>query len=133
MDKELIERFINSTGVDFFGNNTVDLNMPDTVNLPYLRSTITPVTIPNSADDWIDTCMRPIEDTKEHVNHPSHYGGEDNIYEAIKVIEAWDLGFCLGNAIKYISRAGKKDNNSYLQDLKKAKWYLEREIAKFEV
>lgn len=133
MDKELIERFVNSTGVDFFGNNTVDLNMPDTVNLPYLRSTIMPAAIPNSADDWIDTCMRPLEDIKEHVNHPSHYGGEDNIYEAIKVIEAWDLGFCLGNAIKYISRAGKKDNNSYLQDLKKAKWYLEREIAKFEV
>lgn len=122
MDKELIERFINSTGVDFFGNNTVDLNMPDTVNLPYLKSTITPATI-----GW------PAQDTKEHVNHPSHYGGEDNIYEAIKVIEAWDLGFCLGNAIKYISRAGKKDNNSYLQDLKKAKWYLEREITKFEV
>ena len=122
MDKELIERFVNSTGVDFFGNNTMDLNMPDTVNLPYLKSTITPATI-----GW------PTQDTKEHVNHPSHYGGEDNIYEAIKVIEAWDLGFCLGNAIKYISRAGKKDNNSYLQDLKKAKWYLEREITKFEV
>jgi hypothetical protein len=42
------------------------------------------------------------------VNHPSHYGGADNPYEAIKVIEAWSLGFCLGNAIKYISRAGKK-------------------------
>ena len=36
----------------------------------------------------------------EHVNHPSHYGGENNPYEAIKVIEAWDLGFCLGNTIK---------------------------------
>lgn len=122
MDKELIERFVNSTGADFFGNNTIDLDMPDTVNLPYLKSTITPAAI-----GW------PIGDIKEHVNHPSHYGGEDNIYEAIKVIEAWDLGFCLGNAIKYISRAGKKDNNSYLQDLKKAKWYLDREIAKFEV
>lgn len=122
MNKELIERFINSTEAEFFRSNTVDLNMPDTVNLPYLKSTITPATI-----GW------PIEDIKEHVNHPSHYGGEDNIYEAIKVIEAWNLGFCLGNAIKYISRAGKKDNNSYLQDLKKAKWYLEREIAKIEV
>lgn len=122
MDKELIERFINSTEAEFFRNNTIDLNMPDTVNLPYLKSTIIPTAI-----------GRSIEDTKEHVNHPSHYGGEDNIYEAIKVIEAWNLGFCLGNAIKYISRAGKKDNNSYLQDLKKAKWYLDREITKFEV
>lgn len=43
----------------------------------------------------------------EEVNHPAHYGG-DTVYEAIKVIEAWDLGFCLGNVIKYICRHGKK-------------------------
>lgn len=42
------------------------------------------------------------------VNHPAHYGGAGNPYEAIKVIEAWELGFCLGNTVKYISRAGKK-------------------------
>ena len=42
----------------------------------------------------------------EHVNHPIHYGGKDNEYEAIKVIDAWDLGFSLGNTVKYISRAG---------------------------
>lgn len=62
----------------------------------------------------------------EKVNHPPHYGGEDNPYEAIKVIEAWDLGFNLGNTVKYISRAGKKDE--IVQELEKAKWYLEREI-----
>jgi hypothetical protein len=62
----------------------------------------------------------------EAVNHPAHYGGADNVYEAIKVIEAWGLGFCLGNTIKYISRAGKKGD--VLQDLKKAAWYLQREI-----
>lgn len=66
----------------------------------------------------------------EQVNHPQHYGGEDNPYEAIKVIEAWRLGFCLGNTVKYISRAGKKDNA--LQDLKKAKWYLDRHIESLE-
>ena len=43
----------------------------------------------------------------EAVDHPKHYGG-DTLYEAIKVIEAWRLGFCLGNTVKYISRAGKK-------------------------
>jgi len=64
------------------------------------------------------------------VNHPAHYGGADNPYEAIKVIEAWSLGFCLGNTVKYISRAGKKD--AQLQDLKKARWYLDREIASIE-
>jgi hypothetical protein len=69
--------------------------------------------------------------TKEAVNHPAHYGGEDNAYEAIKVIEAWGLDFLLGNTVKYIARAGKKD--SEVQDLKKAKFYLERRIAKLEV
>lgn len=66
----------------------------------------------------------------EQVNHPAYYGGADNPYEAIKVIEAWELGFCLGNTVKYISRAGKKDN--VLQDLKKARWYLDREINNLE-
>lgn len=66
----------------------------------------------------------------EAVNHPAHYGGADNPYEAIKVIEAWGLGFNLGNTVKYISRAGKKD--AIVQDLKKAAWYLEREIANLE-
>lgn len=62
----------------------------------------------------------------EQVNHPAHYGGADNPYEAIKVIEAWGLGFCLGNTVKYISRAGKK--GSKIEDLRKAAWYLAREI-----
>lgn len=70
--------------------------------------------------------------SKEMVNHPSHYGGEDNPYEAIKVIEAWDLDndFYLGNVIKYISRAGKKD--ATLQELEKAKWYLDRKITRLQ-
>lgn len=64
----------------------------------------------------------------EAVNHPEHYGGKENTYEAIKVIEAWCLGFNLGNTVKYISRAGKKDKTKVIEDLKKALWYLEREI-----
>ncbi|MBK8123891.1 MAG: DUF3310 domain-containing protein [Dokdonella sp.] len=60
------------------------------------------------------------------VHHPAHYGGKDNPYEAIKVIEAWELGFLLGNTVKYISRAGKKEDR--LQDLQKALWYLQREV-----
>jgi len=68
----------------------------------------------------------------EQVNHPKHYGGADNHYEAIKVIEAWDLGFCLGNTVKYISRAGKKETDKTVQDLEKAKWYLERDIEKLK-
>jgi hypothetical protein len=71
-------------------------------------------------------------DNKEMVNHPNHYGGEDNTYEAIKVIEAWDLDFHIGNTVKYISRAGKKGTDQELQDLKKALWYLERKIKNLE-
>lgn len=68
----------------------------------------------------------------EQVNHPKHYGGADNPYEAIKVIEAWDLGFYLGNTVKYISRAGKKETDKNVQDLEKARWYLDREIEKLK-
>lgn len=68
---------------------------------------------------------------KEFVDHPRHYGG-DVTYEAIKVIEAWGLGFCLGNAVKYICRAGKKSTEPILHDLRKARWYLDREITRLE-
>lgn len=68
----------------------------------------------------------------EHVNHPLHYGGKDNQYEAIKVIDAWDLGFSLGNTVKYISRAGKKGKDKELEDLRKALWYLEHHIKTLE-
>ena len=67
----------------------------------------------------------------EQINHPQHYGG-DTLYEAIKVIEAWKLDFCLGNTVKYISRAGKKDPAKELEDLKKAQWYLSRRIEQLQ-
>lgn len=61
---------------------------------------------------------------KDMVNDPPHY--KDGGIETIDFIEAKKLGFNLGNAIKYISRAGKKGDA--LEDLKKARWYLNREI-----
>jgi hypothetical protein len=75
--------------------------------------------------DWKNIKKQRVGDA---VNHPSHYtsGG----IEAIAVIEAWGLGFHLGNAVKYISRAGKKDPAKTLEDLQKARWYLDREIAR---
>ena len=79
----------------------------------------------------METLMRTWE-KKESVNHPDHYGGESNVYEAIKVIDAWQLGFALGNTVKYISRAGKKDASKELEDLKKALWYLQHHINKLE-
>jgi len=62
---------------------------------------------------------------KEAVNHPDHYLGTRQ-YEPIDVILDWELGFCLGNALKYISRANRK--NDTIEDLKKAIWYIEKEI-----
>ena len=71
----------------------------------------------------------------ENINHPIHYNG-DTVYETIKVLEAWltpeqFIGFCRGNAIKYLSRAGKKNNHligSGEEDLKKSEFYTKYEI-----
>lgn len=62
------------------------------------------------------------------VDHPPHY--QANGVEAIDVIDAFGLGFNLGNAVKYLLRAGRKGDA--LTDLKKARWYLDREIDKRE-
>ena len=69
-----------------------------------------------------------IEEKKEMIDHPSHYN--QGKFEAIDVIEDWKLNFNLGNTVKYISRAGHKDN--IIQDLKKSLWYLNREIERLE-
>ena len=62
----------------------------------------------------------------ELINHPSHYN--TGSLEVIDVIEDWHLNFNLGNAIKYIARCNHKGNKP--QDIKKAIWYLERELSK---
>lgn len=62
----------------------------------------------------------------DSVNHPSHYN--DGKIEVIEFIEDKKLGFNLGNAVKYISRAGKKNPEKHVEDLEKAQWYLNREI-----
>jgi hypothetical protein len=67
--------------------------------------------------------------TKEMVNHPAHYGG-DNPMEVIKIIDHYKLPFSLGNTIKYVLRSDSKGNK--LEDLKKAAWYLQHEITKLE-
>ena len=69
--------------------------------------------------------------TFDPINKPSHYA-EGRKYEPIKVIEDWQLGYRLGNATKYISRAGRKDPAKTIEDLKKAVWYIEREIQALE-
>ena len=80
----------------------------------------------NDAPTYAQEQLADVE-RREAVNHPSYYttGG----IEAIDAIEAWGLGFNLGNVVKYIARAGRKTKDG-LQDLRKAAWYLDREIKR---
>lgn len=71
-----------------------------------------------------------MEQKHDAVNRPAHY--TDGKIEVIDYIEDKKLGFCLGNAVKYISRAGKKDPTKEVEDLKKAVWYIERRIKEIE-
>ncbi len=66
---------------------------------------------------------------KDNVNHPEHYTSHPSGIECIQITE--HMNFCLGNAIKYIWRAGVKDQDT-IQDLKKAVFYLNREIERIE-
>jgi hypothetical protein len=70
--------------------------------------------------------LDPVVATDDPVSHPAHY----NIgrFEVIDVLEDWKLGFHLGNAVKYIARAGRKDPGKTIEDLEKARWYLDRHI-----
>lgn len=70
------------------------------------------------------------ENKNDPVNHPSHY--TDGKIEVIDYIEDKGLGFCLGNAVKYISRAGKKDPEKEIEDLQKAAWYINHRIEELE-
>ena len=77
-----------------------------------------------------------ITNTFDDVQNPQHY--TDSKIEVIDYIEDKNLGFCLGNVVKYVSRAGKKRSadksikEKMVQDLKKARWYLDRRIREVE-
>jgi hypothetical protein len=73
----------------------------------------------------IEKAPKPSADSSA-VHHPSHYNSGS--IEVIDAIEEWDLGFCLGNAIKYIARAGKKNKQKEVEDLEKSIWYIKRHI-----
>ena len=97
---------------------------PEMLEGPVDVNTVEADTGLNVADaEKIDTAIKAEKST---VNHPEYYktGG----LEAIDVIEAWGLGFCLGNAVKYISRAGKKNPDKEIEDLEKAAWYINHQI-----
>lgn len=85
-------------------------------------------------DDFIkDSFGQTKEDLEkvliEKVHHPNHYGGENNVYEAIKIIEAHDLNFVEGNVVKYLLRYKKKNG---FEDLEKALWYMNRLVENYK-
>lgn len=85
--------------------------------------------MPNFSKLWQDEIKQAKEIEKssmEAINHPPHYA--DGKIEVIDFIEDKNLNFNLGNVVKYVARAGKKDKSKELEDLQKAIWYLQREI-----
>lgn len=68
--------------------------------------------------------------TADAVNHPTHYTSHPSGVECISVTE--HMNFCLGNAVKYLWRAGVKSSKTHIEDLKKARWYIDREIQRLE-
>ena len=107
-------------------------------NICLVGDTITPKAMLKASDtnEPIIIKMDNNIENYEMVNHPKHY--RPGTYEAINVIEAWDLNFSLGSAIKYISRCGLKPDasldNKYkaIEDLRKAAWYINREIERID-
>ena len=79
----------------------------------------------NNRGEYIRTPTKEVE--KETVDHPQHY---NQGIEVIDFIDSWDLDFTTGNIVKYVARHKYKDSS--LEDLKKAKWYLDRLIKKYE-
>ena len=82
------------------------------------------------ADKHVDL-QKVSEKVCDNVNHPSHYTSGQ--IEVIDFIEDKDLGFHLGNAVKYISRAGRKNPDKTIEDLQKAVWYINRQIERLEM
>ena len=72
-------------------------------------------------------CGKSKKVESSNVHHPGHYMKESG-FEVIDVIDAWKLDFDLGNAVKYIGRAGKKNPESVVEDLEKAVWYINHKI-----
>jgi hypothetical protein len=95
-------------------------------DIPVYKDSVTNVTSTRLRKLAIEMIEKP----SDVVNNPAHY--TDGGIETIDYIEAKGLGYHLGNAVKYISRAGKKGTNQGLEDLRKAQWYLARAIEKNE-
>ncbi len=90
-------------------------------------------TMSGATREWIEEERRyqaiPKKDDDE-VLRPDYYGGKEDVYEVFNVLEAWglDKDFYLGNVLKYVARAGKKNKSKEKEDLQKALVYLQRRI-----
>lgn len=83
-----------------------------------------------SKKDVEDGSIKIVENS-DSVSHPPHYAsGWSNGAEVIDLTE--HLSFCAGNVVKYVCRAGRKDPDKHIEDLEKARWYLDREIKRIE-
>lgn len=89
-----------------------------------------PIDIPDVGADPLDAVPCAVRQEDDPVNHPRHY--TDGAIEVIDFIEDKKLCYHLGNALKYICRAGKKDPAKETEDLRKAAWYINRRIQKLE-
>lgn len=82
----------------------------------------------DATETRIDRCIEFVENP-DNVSHPPHYAdGWSNGAEVIDLTE--HLSFCAGNVVKYVCRAGRKDPDKYVEDLEKARWYLDRELER---
>ena len=108
-------------------DSSPDNPFPGWTSVDYMSEFKTLADFPEILQDRIQEHMDALEE--DMVNHPPHYTTHPSGVECIQITE--HMNFCLGNAMKYIWRAGDK-HETPLEDLKKAKWYIEREIARLE-
>jgi hypothetical protein len=117
--------FIPHAQVDWDGNTGLRWLEPFLENLVPITAPVTPITTEYETDSHHDVLTG---DDSDPVAHPSHY--TSGVYEVWRVIRDWKLNFNRGSAVKYIARAGKKDDE--LQDLRKARQFLDFEIEALE-
>ena len=112
---------VNITDEDWKKNYTTSTSVPYPAHTPLVKSEISGKLCDDYKSRIVDLSDEP---------RPIYYGGKDNQYEVFKVLEAWglDKDFYLGNVIKYVARAGKKNKSKEKEDLQKALVYLQRRI-----
>ena len=125
---------VNESNLKDVDAEPIDINVEDT-NEQIDRKEVKEKVLDEVKEQLLKTKGKIIDikeepEKNDPVNHPSHY--TDTKIEVMDYIEDKGFNFALGNAVKYISRAGKKDKNKTIQDLEKAEWYLNREIERLK-